>query len=340
MSQPEAEGAGAVPGLSVVVPCCDEGAVLPELYRRLKAACRAVAGDRHELVFVNDGSRDRTWELIRELARGDAAVVGVDLSRHHGHQLALSAGLSLCRGKRVLLIDADLQDPPELLPHMMKLMDEGADVVYGQRLSRSGESGFKRLSASAFHWLFARLADVGIPPDAGDFRLISRRALEVLLQMPEQHRFVRGMVSWIGFRQVPIRYDRAERYGGRTKYPLARMLGFAMDAITSSSIRPLRLASACGALLALAALGLLGWAALRALAFGGSVSGWVGLLIAMLLLGSAQMLFLGLLGEYLGRLFLEARRRPLFVIREVVRGSEPPGGGAAPDPAAGGIGRS
>jgi len=330
MSEPIAgEGRGAA-GLSVVVPCYDEGAVLLELYRRLSAACRAVAGERYELVLVNDGSQDRTWERILDLARADSAVVGVDLSRHHGHQRALSAGLSLCRGERILIIDADLQDPPELLPHMMKLMDEGADVVYGQRLSRSGESWFKRLTARAFHRLFDWLADVEIPPDTGDFRLLSRRALEVLLRMPEQHRFVRGMVSWIGFRQLPIRYDRAERYGGRTKYPLARMLGFALDAITSFSIRPLRLATGCGALLGLAALATLGWVVFASLTTG-SLPVRAGLLTAMLVLGSAQMLALGLLGEYLGRLFLEAKGRPLFVIREIVRAPEPPGD-AAPHP--------
>src|SRR5690242_12197275 len=201
-------GDAAAPHLSIVAPCYNEAEGLAELHRRITAIAERQVGGDYELVLVNDGSRDATWAKIVELAARDPHVVGATLSRNHGHQLALSAGLTLCRGARVLIIDADLQDPPELLPQMMALMDQGADVVYGQRISRDGETWFKRTTAGLFYRLLARLVDVPIPVDSGDFRLMSRRALDVLNAMPEQHRFIRGMVSWIGMRQVPLLYRR------------------------------------------------------------------------------------------------------------------------------------
>ncbi|MFP4054770.1 MAG: glycosyltransferase family 2 protein, partial [Phycisphaerae bacterium] len=211
---------GDAPRYSVVAPCYNEEESLPEFLRRTVAACGQVEGS-WEIVLVDDGSSDRTWQFITDCAAEDPRVVGVKLSRNHGHQLALSAGLTICRGERVLIIDADLQDPPEALPEMDRLMDaENADVVYGQRGKRAGETIFKRASAAGFYRLINRLSDTSIPVDTGDFRLISRRALDVLMSMPERHRFVRGMVSWIGFTQVPYRYDRDSRYAGDTKYPL------------------------------------------------------------------------------------------------------------------------
>jgi len=310
------------PRLSVVVPCYDEEVALPELHRRVSAACQTVVGIDYEIVLVDDGSRDRTWEVVRRLADGDGAVVGMTLSRNHGHQLALTAGLSLCRGERILIVDADLQDPPELLPEMFRLMDEGADVVYGTRATRVGETWFKRITARVFYRLMAYLTEVEIPLDTGDFRLISRRALDVLREMPEQHRFIRGMVSWIGFRQVPIVYDRGDRVGGTTKYPLRTMMQFAIDGITGFSIRPLRLASWAGLIVALCGLGFLAYALAFWFLFG-VLRGWMSSIGIMLVLGSAQMIFLGLIGEYLGRLFIEAKRRPLFIVRDVVRSSAP-----------------
>jgi len=313
------------PRLSVVVPCFDEEGSLPLLHRRVTEACRPVVGDDYEIVLVDDGSRDRTWQVIERLAAEDPAIVGVALSRNHGHQLALSAGLALARGERILILDADLQDPPELVGEMFRLMDEGADVVYGKRATRTGETWFKRASASFFYRTMALLTDVPIPLDTGDFRLMSRRALDVLREMPEQHRFIRGMVSWIGFRQVPIVYDRGDRIAGGTKYPIGRMTRFALDGITGFSIRPLRLASWTGLVVAFLALGFLAYT-LAYYFFYGLVPGWTSVMTVILTLGSAQMIFLGLIGEYLGRLFLEAKRRPLFVIRDVVRAprGEPP----------------
>lgn len=312
-----------MPYLSVVVPCFNEQDSLDELHRRVSAVCHEVVGADHEIVLVNDGSRDQTWLRMLLLAEHDPGVVVVNLSRNHGHQRALSAGLSLCRGERVLILDADLQDPPELLGPMMARMDAGADVVYGRRVARAGETAFKRLTAAVFYRLFRRLVDIEIPLDTGDFRLMNRRTLDLLNRMPEQHRFIRGMVSWIGLRQEALPYDRAARLAGETKYPLSKMLSFAFDAITGFSVKPLRLASWLG--LAAGAGGLV----VIVYAFGSwlsgrAVEGWTSLMVVTLVLGSCQLLVAGLMGEYLGRLYMEAKGRPLFVIERVVRGSDAP----------------
>lgn len=309
------------PQLSTVVPCYNEAATLPELHRRLSATCIQTVGDSYEIIFVNDGSSDETWSLIQKLAFHDRHIIGVNLSRNHGHQLALTAGLSMARGHRVLILDADLQDPPELLPRMMTLMDGGADVVYGQRTTRAGETLWKKATASLFYRLLARLTDVPIPVDTGDFRLMSRRALKVLQAMPEQHRFIRGMVSWIGFNQVPLPYERPERFAGETKYPFHKMMRFALDAITGFSTQPLRISSYVSVLLGLMAVALFGYAIVGFLYFR-TAQGWTSLMTVVLLLGSAQMFFLGIHGEYLGRLYMQSKQRPLFVISDVVRQSQ------------------
>jgi len=305
------------PRLSVVVPCFNEEKVLPQLHQRLTRACREVAEDDYQIVLVDDGSGDATWLLIQDLARQDARVLGLSLSRNHGHQLALAAGLSWCSGNRVLVIDADLQDPPELLGDMMKLMDKGADVVYGQRSQRLGETQFKKTTASLFYRFLTRLTDVPIPRDSGDFRLMSRRVVDLINAMPEQHRFVRGLVSWVGFRQVPLVYERKERLAGETKYPFRRMLNFSVDAITGFSVTPLRIASGLGIVFGL--FGLLGLVyALWSWMAGVTVPGWTSVVIIVLILGSVQLLVLGILGEYVGRLYMESKRRPLFIIDQVV----------------------
>jgi polyisoprenyl-phosphate glycosyltransferase len=307
--------------LSVVIPCYNEEAVIHELYRRVTQACRSQVGDRYELVLVNDGSFDETWVMLQELAHNDDRIVAVDLSRNHGHQLALSAGLSLARGERILVIDADLQDPPELLPEMMRLMEGGADVVYGQRVERDGETWFKRVSARVFYRLLLRMTDVGIPPDTGDFRLMRRPVLEALLAMPEQQRFIRGMVAWIGFRQVPLEYRRDRRFAGETKYPLRKMLTFAIDAITGFSIAPLRISFYVACFFLLFALltiiyVLISWLYL------GPVPGWTSIFLTVLILSSVQLFSLAVIGEYLGRVFMQTKQRPLFIVREIV--SAPP----------------
>jgi dolichol-phosphate mannosyltransferase len=305
------------PRLSVVAPCYNEQESLEEFYRRVNAVCQAVVGDSFEIVFVNDGSRDRTWAHMAELVERDRHIVAVNLSRNHGHQLALSAGLSLCRGERILILDADLQDPPELLGQMMARIDAGVDVVYGQRVKRDGETAFKKATAKLFYRLLSWLSEADIPMDAGDFRLMSRRALDVLNAMPENHRFVRGMVSWIGFRQEALLYERSARYAGATNYPFGKMLRFAVDAITGFSVRPLRLASYLAVGFGAAGLLLLVYV-LASWLSGGVVQGWTSLIAVLLVLGSAQLLVLGIMGEYLGRLFIEAKRRPLYVIQDII----------------------
>jgi polyisoprenyl-phosphate glycosyltransferase len=303
--------------LSVVVPCYNEEAVIPEFYRRATAVCRDTLGEDYELVLINDGSQDSTWPMLQNLAKKDPHVVAVDLSRNHGHQLALSAGLSLARGARILVLDCDLQDPPELLPDMMRAMDKGADVIFGQRTEREGEGWFKKIAAKAFYRVLLRLTDVPIPPDTGDFRLMSRQVVDTLLEMPEYHRFIRGMVAWIGFRQVPIRYRREPRFAGRTKYPLRKMLNLAADAITGFSILPLRFSLYLALVFLLIAV-VLSIYVLWSWLFLASTRGWTSLFLGMLLFSSAQLLSLAIIGEYLGRVYMQTKRRPLFVIREIV----------------------
>ena len=303
--------------LSIVVPCFNEEACLPTLYERLSAAARKAAGEDYEIVLVNDGSADSSWQLIQGMASRDSHVFGINLSRNHGHQLALTAGLDLSVGDTVLIIDADLQDPPELLPAMLECMArEKADVVYGVRRSRKGETTFKRATAHGFYRLLSRATDVEIPVDTGDFRLMSRRALDAFLAMPEQARFIRGMVAWIGFKQAPILYDRDERLAGETKYPLRKMLRFAIDALTGFSSAPLKLASHAG--LALSAGSVLivlyifaGWLS------GRSIPGWTSLMLVVVVLGAVQMFVLALMGEYIGRLYNEVKGRPLYIVESV-----------------------
>ena len=303
--------------LSVVIPCFNEEACLPELYRRLTAAARTAVGEDYELVLINDGSRDRTWPVMRQLAERDGHVLGINLSRNHGHQLALTAGLDLCRGEKILIIDADLQDPPELLPAMLEAMrKQEADVVYGVRRSRAGETAFKRATAHGFYRLLSRATEIDIPVDTGDFRLMSRRALEALLAMPEQSRFIRGMVAWIGFRQVPFAYDRDQRFAGETKYPFRKMLRFAFDALTGFSSAPLKLASHAGLALSLGSLLIIGYIAYAWFA-GRNIQGWTSLMLVVVVLGAVQMFVLALMGEYIGRLYNEVKGRPLYIVQEV-----------------------
>jgi glycosyltransferase involved in cell wall biosynthesis len=311
--------------LSIVVPCFNEQECIRPLHARVTAAARERFGDDYEVVLVNDSSKDGTWELMRTLAAEDPRLVVVNLSRNHGHQLALTAGLDLCRGDFVLIIDADLQDPPELIGPMLDLMRrEEADVIYGVRTSRSGETAFKRATAHGFYRLLSRATEVDIPLDAGDFRLISRRALNVLLAMPEQARFIRGMVAWIGFRQLPFPYHRDERFAGETKYPLGKMIRFALDALTGFSSAPLKLASQAGLLLSLGSLLIfayimLGW--IR----GGTVPGWTSLMLVVVVLGAVQMFVLGLMGEYIGRLYSQAKQRPLYIVQDIIGAAYEPG---------------
>lgn len=305
------------PKLSVVVPCYNEEGCLELLHGRVSAAARAAVGDDYEIVLVNDGSRDGSWAVMQRLSAADPHLIAVNLSRNHGHQLALTAGLDLCAGQQILVIDADLQDPPELLIDMRATMrEQNADVVYAVRRKREGETIFKKATAALFYRMLDRITDTPIPLDTGDFRLMSRRALDAFLSLPEQARFIRGMVAWVGFRQVPFVYDRNERHAGETNYPLAKMVRFALDAVTGFSTAPLRFASHAGlALTGLSALLFLyiviGWLA------GNAVQGWTSTMLVVVFLGAVQMFVLGMIGEYLGRLYVESKRRPLYIVADV-----------------------
>lgn len=318
----------ALPGvplrLSVVVPCFNEQDSLLEMHRRVHAACLAAVGESFEIVLVNDGSSDNTWTLITRLCAQNTKVVGIDLSRNFGHQKALTAGLSLCRGAHVLVLDADLQDPPELVGDMLHKIEQGADVVYGQRTARLGESWFKRATAAGFYRLLRRLTSVSIPVDTGDFRMMRRAVVEALLSMPEEHRFVRGMVAWLGFRQAALHYARAERFAGGTKYPLRKMVAFAMDAITSFSTAPLRLSLYIANAAFVVALLVAGYV-LYSWLFWGVVRGWASTTLVIVFFAAAQLWVLGIIGSYVGRTYMQTKGRPLFVIRQVLTLRDPDG---------------
>lgn len=305
------------PALSVVIPCYNEEACLEALHARVSAAARAAVGESYEIVLINDGSRDASWDVMQRLSAVDPHLVAINLSRNHGHQLALTAGLDLCAGEQILIIDADLQDPPELLSDMRAAMAAaGADVVYAVRRKREGESIFKKLTAAVFYRMLDRITDTPIPLDTGDFRLMTRRALDAFLSLPEQARFIRGMVAWVGFRQIPFVYDRHERHAGETKYPLAKMIRFALDAITGFSTAPLRFASHVGLLLTAASLVLILYIIVAWL-LGQAIQGWTSTMLVVVVLGAVQMFVLGMIGEYLGRLYVESKRRPLYLVADV-----------------------
>ena len=302
--------------LSVVVPCFDEEAVIRETHRRLAATLETVPELDFELVYVDDGSRDATLKILRELRHADARVRVLALSRNFGHQIAVTAGLRHAAGQVVVIIDADLQDPPEVIPEMLDRWREGADIAYGVRTGRDGETVFKRWMASTFYRLFNRLTNILIPLDTGDFRLMDRAVVDAFLTMPERDRFVRGMVAWTGFRQEPVPYRRAARAAGETKYPFGKSVRLAMDGIVSFSLAPLRLATWLGFLaLGLAVAGI-AYAVVLRLFTVAWVPGWSLLLISILFLGGLQLVVLGILGEYVGRIYGEVKRRPLYLVKE------------------------
>lgn len=307
----------AHPTLSVVAPCFNEEGVLHELYRRISQVLDG-SGETWELVLVNDGSRDRTSEIMRELHAQDGRVKVVDFARNFGHQIAVTAGMDYARGDAVVLIDADLQDPPELILQMLAKWREGYEVVYAIRAERKGETWFKEFTAKAFYRIILKITDIDIPMDTGDFRLMDRKVVDALKTMHEKHRFMRGMSVWVGFRQTGVKYVRAERYAGETKYPLKKMLKFAMDGITSFSYFPLQLATYIGFIAALlAVLGILVTVILR-LSGSHAFFGQATTLVSVLFLGGVQLICLGILGEYLGRIYDEVKGRPLYIVREAL----------------------
>jgi dolichol-phosphate mannosyltransferase len=306
------------PTLSLVIPVYNEEAVLAELDRRLQSFLAELALDV-EVIFVNDGSSDSSLEILRHLATTDSRYSVLSLSRNFGQPAASSAGLDCARGRAVVVMDADLQDPPEVVLEMIARWRDGFDVVYARRRRRFGESVFKRVTALLFYRLFARMIPIAVPLDTGDFRLMSQRVVAVLRALPESHRFLRGLVAWAGFRQGAVEYDRPERFAGETKYPVRSMVSYALDGITSFSVLPLRFASYLGILTSLGAVALVVWAVTGKL-MGVTVPGWATTVGIVSLLAAVQLLMIGILGEYVGRIYEQVKQRPLYVIAERVGG--------------------
>jgi len=310
--------------LSVVVPCYNEQDGLAELHRRVTEVCRACVGDHYEFVLVNDGSRDGTWARISALTSKDPRVIGVSLSRNYGHQLALSAGLGACVGERILIIDADLQDPPELILEFARHWRAGYDVVYAVRETREGETRFKRATASAFYRAFNRLSEIETPLDVGDFRLVDRRAVDVFQRMRESSRFVRGMFSWIGLEQTGVVYHRERRLAGDTKYPLRKMIRFAVTGLISFSNAPLRAALNLGFVVSAVSFALGIWRLIVKLTGFYNVPGWTSIVVITSFLGGIQLIVLGVIGEYIGDIHAEVKQRPLYVIEGLENFATPP----------------
>lgn len=303
-----------VPIISVVAPVYDEEVLLPEFYRRVVAAIEPLAVP-FEIVLVNDGSHDRSGEIMNELHAHDSRVKVVHFSRNFGHQIAITAGTDHAQGHCVAVIDSDLQDPPEVIVEMYHKWCAGYQVIYGVRSEREGETAFKRATASMFYRLIRKITNINLPLDTGDFRLMDRRVVDAMKKMREHHRFMRGLSVWVGFKQTGVSYRRDARKAGVTKYPLRKMLRFALDAITSFSYLPLQLATYSGfAIAGLSVVAILIAIILRLT--GNAIAGQATTLVSVLFLGGIQLIFLGIIGEYLGRIYDEVKRRPLYIVAE------------------------
>jgi len=301
---------------SIVVPVYNEEEVIHETYRRLKNVMIST-GEHYELIFVNDGSSDRTADILKGYSETDPSVILLDFSRNFGHQIAITAGMDYSRGKAVVVIDADLQDPPELILEMIEKWKQGYDVVYAKRTERKGETLFKKQAAKMFYRLLQSMTDIDIPLDTGDFRLMDRKVCDQMNSLQEKNRFVRGLVSWVGFKQIAVEYERDERFAGESKYPLKKMLKLSMDGITSFSYKPLKLASIAGA-----AFSTIGFIYLLVVLYlklftHSTIPGWSSLIVIQLFFSSIILFILGMMGEYVGRIYDESKHRPLYIVREV-----------------------
>lgn len=305
----------ARPTLSLVLPIFNEEPVIPELHKRLQSFLGDV-GECWEVIFVDDGSRDRSREMLRDLVAQEPRYKLVGFARNFGHQIAITAGVDYAEGEAVVVMDADLQDPPEVVKAMIEKWREGFDVVYAVRTKREGETWFKKVTAAAFYRLLRKMIRIEIPLDAGDFRLMSRQVVVALRTLRETHRFVRGMVSWVGFKQTAVYYERPARFAGETKYPLRKMMRFAIDGVTSFSTVPLRFATWLGMAAGVVAIGAAFWALWTKFFGTGVVPGWTTLMMLVAFGSSAQLLMTGILGEYIGRIYEEVKRRPLYLVGE------------------------
>lgn len=301
---------------SIIVPLFNEELVIHETYKRLKRVMDSIR-ESYEIIFVDDGSRDKTYHMAKAICNTDKNIKLLSFSRNFGHQIAITAGMESASGNAVVVIDADLQDPPEVIPQMIAKWKEGYQVVYGKRSERKGESFFKKSSASLFYRILRNLTDVDIPVDTGDFRLIDRKVLDALNKLPEKNRYVRGMVSWVGFKQIGLEYVREERFAGETKYPLRKMLKFAMNGITSFSYKPLKFATYLGCLVSLLSFLYLFYVLFeRIFVPQSTVPGWASLAVISLFFNGIVLILLGIMGEYIGRIYDEAKGRPLYIIAD------------------------
>ena len=308
--------------ISIVVPMYFEQEVANECYRRLSQVM-IKSGYNYELIFINDGSTDNTYEILQGIANIDKHVRVISFSRNFGHQVAVSAGIDKARGDALVIIDADLQDPPELIPAMIKLWEQGYEVVYAKRKKRKGETWFKLFTAKYFYRILARLSEVKIPTDSGDFRLLDRKVALVLKRMPEKNRFIRGMVSWAGFKQIPLEYEREERFAGETKYPLKKMIKFAVDGIVSFSTKPLKISQYLGFFAVIVAIAVFIYSIVFRIIGGKTlVYGWASIMTTVAFLGGVQLISIGILGEYIARMYDESKGRPLYIIEKEINNDE------------------
>ena len=305
------------PTYSVVIPAYNEQEVAAEAYKRLTHVMTGM-GEPYELLFVNDGSRDQTTQIIAGFCEKDPNVKLINFTRNFGHMPAISAGMKYAAGQAIFVIDCDLQDPPEIFPEMAARWKEGYHVVYGKRIKRKGESVFKRVSAKIFYRFLRSMTTVDLPSDTGEFRLIDRKVCDAVNALPEKNRYIRGLVSWVGFRQIPVEYVREERFAGVTKYPLRKMIRFAIDAITSFSYKPLKLASAIGFAISVLSFLYILYALYQRFIAGQTTEGWTSIIAAVLLTQGIVLMILGIMGEYIGRIYSELQNRPNYIVQEII----------------------
>ena len=301
--------------LSIVVPIFNEEKNIPVLYERLKKAAESISSN-YELIFVNDGSRDNSLFELMKLAASDAHVFYINFSRNFGHQIAVSAGLDYCKGEAVVIIDADLQDPPELIPELYAKYKEGYEVVYAQRIKREGERWFKKFCAKWFYRILRKIATIDIPVDSGDFRLIDRKIVEYLKQMPEQNKFLRGQIAWVGFKQTAVQFERQERLHGKTNYPFSKLLKLAIDGITGFSDKPLAFVTKAGLFLSIFSFLIILYALFSYFVLHNTISGWTSLIISTMFIGGIQLISLGIMGEYVSRINKNVLNRPLYIVEK------------------------
>ncbi len=301
--------------VSIVVPMYYEEEVAEECYNRLKNVCNKIKDYSYELIFVNDGSRDKTLEILEGIAKVDKNVKVLSFARNFGHQCAVTAGLKYVTGDAIVIIDADLQDPPELIPEMLKLWEEGNEVIYGKRKTRKGESAFKLMTASMFYKTLNALSDVEIPKNTGDFRLVDRKVVEVINSLPEHNKFLRGLFSWVGFKQYAYEYERQERFAGKTKYPLKKMLKLASDGIIGFSTKPLNIVGALGIVSIIISFLILVYSIVSYIfKFGNLTAGWTSIMVAITFFAGIQLLSIWIIAEYIGKIYDEAKKRPQYII--------------------------